>query len=538
MSSGSISVGALLSERYELTRMLGAGGFGEVFQAFDQHTQQSVAIKLLREGLLDSEHGQREMSRFQREAQTLAKLRHPNLVRLIDTGHFEGRFFIVIEYIEGQSLDAILHEQGPLEPVKAIHLMSQVLDALCAAHEQGVVHRDLKPANIMISSTGARANAMVLDFGIAGIVEDARGADYATLSVSGRVTGSPAYMAPEQFDEGAGRLRPAIDLYAWGLIFIEALSGRPVVEGDSILQLIKQQLDPAPVSLPEALRGLPVAAVIERAVAKDPAQRYRSAREALAELDALGGRSLQTEAVVETQPAAAASPSNWRWVLWSGGVVLVLVLGVGLWLALRSKPEQASSAEGVAELDCEAPRVPVAGHCCWPGQRVEGEACVGQPSACPGGLVASSSGCAPVIAVEPDPEPDDEAAAKPCASGDPRGCLEASQRAEAAGRPRRAKALEQLAAGLASRSCAKGEQEGCAVEGLLKLRMKPHTPERIRQGLDKMEAACDAGVAAACRDLRQLYLGGYGLIRADAAKAAKALQRYCALQDGPCELSP
>jgi serine/threonine protein kinase len=209
--------GTIIDGRYELMSMLGSGGFGQVYKARQLTTQQLVAVKIARRFDGPAESG--AVARFKREMAVVAELSHPNIVRLIDSGQLpDGRLFAVLQLVRGVSLAELLKAEGPLEPHETKHLMMQVLDALCSAHDLGVIHRDLKPANIMVTSVGALRNAMVLDFGIATFTKAMRDESYQSLTPEGSVGGTPAYMAPEQLH--GKEPNPQTDIYAWGLVFI------------------------------------------------------------------------------------------------------------------------------------------------------------------------------------------------------------------------------------------------------------------------------------------------------------------------------
>ncbi len=194
-------------------------------------TGQSVAIKLLsaREGT-ESSTG-READRFRRETQIGATLSHTNIVRLMDSGETsEGQLYAVFEYVPGETLGQALGRDGKLEVRESVRLMTQVLEALAAAHAQGIVHRDLKPANLMLSAAGVRRSALVLDFGLGGLAEGRRRKEWQTLTQTREFLGTPLYAAPEQLAGEAAT--PRSDLYAWGLIFLECLTGRHPFEAE------------------------------------------------------------------------------------------------------------------------------------------------------------------------------------------------------------------------------------------------------------------------------------------------------------------
>lgn len=284
MSASTHAIGSLLDGRYRIESLLGKGGFGVVYKATQLSTHQPVAIKVLHPERIGGGNAEMEIARFQREMSLIAKLHHPNIVRLLDSGQSEeGQLFTVLEYVDGNELGDYIKEHGPLAPRLARKLMLQVLDALSSAHEQGIVHRDLKPANIMVTSAGARRNAMVLDFGIGAVVEGQRDKDYKTLTAAGQFHGTPLYMAPEQL---RGKpIDPRIDIYAWGLVFFEILTGERGVDGDSLADIVSNHLNREPIKLPSGLRSHPLGQIILKATAKDADMRYLNAEEALNDLE-------------------------------------------------------------------------------------------------------------------------------------------------------------------------------------------------------------------------------------------------------------
>lgn len=281
----SLNPDVLLDDRYRVISELGRGGFGVVYRGIQVNTGQTVAIKVLHiNKRANDSNGQAGIERFRREMQVISKLKHPNIVRLIDTGSLpSGELYTVLEFIEGQTLAEFIEKRGALPLRDARTLMLQVLDALCCAHQLGVVHRDLKPHNVMITETGGRRNAMVLDFGIAGVVKEARGEDYKTLTEEGGLCGTPAYMAPEQIK--ARQITPQSDVYAWGLVFLECISGQIVIDGDSLGAIIFKQMSPDAVPLPTSLISHPLGKILARATAKDLKQRFATAQEILRPLE-------------------------------------------------------------------------------------------------------------------------------------------------------------------------------------------------------------------------------------------------------------
>ncbi len=275
MSIEALHVGSIIDGRYEVMDILGEGGFGVVYKARQLATDQLVAVKVLvPTKITNVQRTTIEMRRFEREIRLVAQLQHPNIVRLIDAGRLrDGRLYMALEFIHGEELSDILDREGRLEPFEAKFIMLQVLDALTAAHAKGIVHRDLKPQNIMITRQGARRNAMVVDFGIGTLIEHARGEDMAALTATGQILGTPSYMAPEQL---RGVLTPQSDIYAWGLVFYECLTGRRAVYAPSVYEVIHHQMSDEPVPIHPALLDTEAGRLIFYATIKDLAQRYPS----------------------------------------------------------------------------------------------------------------------------------------------------------------------------------------------------------------------------------------------------------------------
>ncbi len=274
---------AAVQDCYDILAEIGQGGFGTVYKARQLTTGQLVAIKVLQpRGDRVGDH-ERRMARFQREMQLCARLHHPNIVRLIDSRTADdGALCSVFEFVPGKNLSEVLASEGRLQPREAQHLMGQVLDALACAHSHGVVHRDLKPANIMVVPTGARRNALVLDFGIGALTEGLHGEDIAKLTGTNETLGTPLYAAPEQLHGHTPS--PRSDLYSWALVFIESLTGERPIPGGSLAEIILSQIS-APTPIPRALANHPLEKLLRRATVKDPGARDVTAATLLRDLD-------------------------------------------------------------------------------------------------------------------------------------------------------------------------------------------------------------------------------------------------------------
>lgn len=303
--ASTVRPGQVFEGRYEITNLLGTGGFGQVWRALQRSTGQPVAIKVMRHDGGPPE--ERAVVRFRREMQLCAALRHPNIVRLVDTGRTaDGVLFTVFEYVPGQTLAEVLHLEGALAPAEARRAMMQVLDALGAAHAMGVIHRDLKPQNIMLTRTGARRNALVLDFGIGTLVGEASLIDVEHVTSSHEVLGTPAYASPEQLRGES--LTPASDLYSWGLVFVECLTGQRVMRARRFHELVYLQTGPEPVRLPRWLEQHELGAVLRAALEKDVDLRARGVAHLLHALEACDLDDLRSRAEPSRSPGVEVTP--------------------------------------------------------------------------------------------------------------------------------------------------------------------------------------------------------------------------------------
>jgi serine/threonine-protein kinase len=258
-----------IAGRYRLERRLGYGGMSTVHLAMDMRLERQVAVKLLAEHLADEPAF---VSRFQREAQAAARLVHPNIVQVFDSGRDESteQYFIVMEYIEGVSCAEILRDDGWMEVDDALAIIEQACEGLNYAHRHGVVHRDVKPGNLLRSLEG---EVKLADFGIAKATEQS------SITQVGSVLGTAAYLAPEQArGEEAG---PSADLYALGVVTYQLISGRLPYEASSLTELALKQQQEAPPTLDTivAAVGPELADAVAIALALDPRDRYQNARE-------------------------------------------------------------------------------------------------------------------------------------------------------------------------------------------------------------------------------------------------------------------
>ena len=263
-----------LSGRYETAERLGSGGMSNVYKATDRILERTVAVKILAEHLSDDE---RFVARFRREALAVAKLIHPNIVQVYDTGVDDGRHYIVMEYVEGRSGAQILQRNGPVEPEIAAEIGIQACAGLDYAHRRGIIHRDVKPGNLMIVGGpvggGAQLTVKLTDFGIARAIEQTR------ITQVGSVVGTAAYLAPEQVR--GEEATPATDVYALGVVLYQFLTGRLPYEGSSLAELaVRQQNEkPLPPSTYNDEVPEPLGSAVLRALEGDPNRRYASADE-------------------------------------------------------------------------------------------------------------------------------------------------------------------------------------------------------------------------------------------------------------------
>jgi serine/threonine-protein kinase len=273
----------VISGRYQLGDRLGSGGMSTVYKAVDRVLERTVAVKVLAEHLSDDE---KFVARFRREALAVAKLIHPNIVQVYDTGVDEARHYIVMEYVEGRSGAQLLQSRGRVGPEAAVEIGVQSCGGLEYAHRQGIIHRDVKPGNLMVigGPAGRRGTApsdaptedmtvKLTDFGIA------RAAEQTRLTQVGSVVGTAAYLAPEQ--ARGEEATPAADVYALGVVIYQLLTGRLPWEGTTLAELAirRENERPLPPSSydPEVPETLSTAVI--RALESDPAHRYTTARE-------------------------------------------------------------------------------------------------------------------------------------------------------------------------------------------------------------------------------------------------------------------
>lgn len=303
VAAASYRVGSMFG-KYKLKRLLGQGGMGEVYEAYDTSKDRTVALKILRQEL---SHDQRFRTRFQRESRAAAVLDEPHVIPIYDWGEIDGSLYIDMRLVRGRDLQEIL-KHGPIEPARAVAIIRQIASALDSAHAQGLIHRDIKPQNILVTSVDDFA--YLIDFGIAENLSDTR------LTVAGSAIGSFAYMAPERFED-----RPTtsvVDVYSLAAVLYEALTGDAPFKASSLQQLIAAHMS-LPPPRPSGLDPqLPAAfdQIIARGMAKIPKDRYATpgalARAAQNALNAAASSGPNTGPLAATQQAqpnpAVAAP--------------------------------------------------------------------------------------------------------------------------------------------------------------------------------------------------------------------------------------
>ncbi|QOC95047.1 serine/threonine-protein kinase [Micromonospora craniellae] len=283
-----LSPGVQLGNRYRLDERIASGGMGDVWRGLDQVLGRTVAVKSLLPALLD-EPGFAE--RFRGEARTMATINHPGVVDVYDFGNDQEIAFLVMEYVEGDPLSATLSRVGRLTPARTMALVAQAADALHAAHLKGIVHRDVKPGNLLVRPNGT---LVLTDFGIA------RSELVGQLTAAGSVLGTASYISPEQ---ATGQVAtPASDVYALGVVAYQCLAGRRPFEGDNPLDIAMRHVRETPRQLPSDIPPQ-VCALVERAMAKDPKDRWQSAA-------MLAGVARQLKTALSQQARAAGQQAN------------------------------------------------------------------------------------------------------------------------------------------------------------------------------------------------------------------------------------
>jgi serine/threonine-protein kinase len=318
-SEGSAAAGpqGLVIQGIEIREALGKGGMGVVYKGWDPELERFAAVKMISEEALEDEDF---VTRFRREARAASLVNHPNVARVYFAGKHEGRGYYAMEYVEGKTLAELLDEHGQISVASCVRHLRQACEGLRAAHEAGVVHRDIKPSNLMLDQDGV---LKIVDFGLARrIVGDAR------VTRAGAFVGSPAYISPEQ--ARGGEVDHRSDIYSLGATFFHLLAGRPPFLGDTPLATLAQHCTAPLPALAERCPGIPphLCSVIERMLAKDPADRYQSYDELFDDL-----ALVQTGQTQKTTPVGARSSSR-RLVLVAAAVLVLVAVAIAVAVAV------------------------------------------------------------------------------------------------------------------------------------------------------------------------------------------------------------
>jgi serine/threonine protein kinase len=278
--------GTIIDGKYEIENSIGIGGFGAVYRAAQKQLDRIVAIKMLNTTLLLEAEG---LPRFEREAKAIDSLKHKNIVRLYGYGTWQQAPYMVMEFIDGTSVDHILKIDESIEPPRALRIIKQVFEGLACAHAAGVVHRDLKPSNIMITEDAEGKECVkLIDFGLAKLMPG-YGIPGQKLTETGFAVGTCHYMAPEQALGGVVDGRS--DIYSAGCILYQMLTGRPPYDSDNNVTIMHQHLNDQPISvaklLPAQYPVAAIAALLENCMAKDASHRYQLCTDAIAHIDAI-----------------------------------------------------------------------------------------------------------------------------------------------------------------------------------------------------------------------------------------------------------
>jgi eukaryotic-like serine/threonine-protein kinase len=374
MTMSDTLIDRVFDKRYVIKRKLGSGGMADVYLAEDQELGRQVALKLL-----DERHASDEqfVERFRREAQSAAGLNHPSIVSIFDRGYAEGTYYIAMEFLDGRTLKELLVKNGPTPVPIAIDYARQILGALSFAHRNGIVHRDIKPHNIVVGGDG---RLKVTDFGIA-----RSGASQ--MTEAGSIVGTAQYLSPEQA-RGAP-VDPRSDLYSLGIVLYEMLTGKVPFTGETPVEIAMKHLSQVPEPPSKLRPNVPhdLDAVVMRALAKDPDQRYSSAEEMDADLarvargvavsreteeamtQVLSGAGIATAQTMVQRPRTTVAPpappayrpagyydydepprgrSVWPWLIALG---LIIAGGVGGWFLYTKIQDQLKTNEPVAVPD-------------------------------------------------------------------------------------------------------------------------------------------------------------------------------------------
>lgn len=322
-----LTKGGTFAGRYKILSLVGSGGMGSVYKAFDLTLNRNVALKLLHRELIPDDQA---LLRFQQEARATTRIKHPGVIAVYDFGAApeDQRPYLIMDYVEGSSLSSLLAISGKLDMERALAIFSKVADTLAHTHSKGVIHRDLKPSNILVMGSGqGQESVRVVDFGIAKILEGQDAKDVQKLTQTGQFFGSPLYMSPEQCAGVPTDHRS--DIYSLGCVMYEALTGKPPFEGATVYDTIRAHLNtpPAKLDLPSPdgtsqgkLAKDKLEGIVIKTLAKEPERRYQSMAELRDDLDA-----------ALALLAASADKDGARWTRWGAALAgVVLLCGIVL----------------------------------------------------------------------------------------------------------------------------------------------------------------------------------------------------------------
>jgi Tol biopolymer transport system component/tRNA A-37 threonylcarbamoyl transferase component Bud32 len=315
---------------FEITRKLGEGGMGVVYEAVDHHLDRRIALKILPAEKVASKA---RKQRFIQEAKAASALNHPNIVTIYDITTDDSVDYIAMELVAGQTLEELTANRR-LKIQEALKYAVQIADALAAAHAAGIIHRDLKPANIMVTDRGL---VKVLDFGLAKladqteVTEDDLTRTARALTEEGTVMGSAGYMSPEQAE--GKKVDHRSDVFSFGLVLYEMLSGKRAFQGGTRMATMAAILNKEPASLPTLVKGLPkeLERIVNRCLRKDLDRRFQSMAEVKIALEELKEET-ESGAALAVAPAAKVRSGRWRWIALGGGGALALAAGLALLL--------------------------------------------------------------------------------------------------------------------------------------------------------------------------------------------------------------
>jgi predicted Ser/Thr protein kinase len=328
-----------LGSAFEVRQLLGRGGFGEVWEAYDVRLGRSVAVKVLRPELATSTAFRR---RFHREARSVARMRHSGIVPIYHIGETPGLMYFIMPLVEGVTLKTALDQEGRMHPDEATRILAEASEALREAHRRGIVHRDLKPENVMLE--GPERRVLLMDFGIAQSEEPDR-----ELTGGGLVLGSPEYMSPEQAT-GSRQLDGRSDIYSLGVVGYRMLAGRLPFVAPTAREILTQHVLTAPEPL-ASCAPVParLADTVMRCLAKQPDERWQTVDELLAAL--LGDAPMRgSQALVASPPVGvpATRPSRGRWWIRLGAPFAVVVLAALAWFGTRWRDQRRWEAAAMA----------------------------------------------------------------------------------------------------------------------------------------------------------------------------------------------